>query len=110
MKQIVERLALDKKIFVKFELLNNKDFKIKNHYKIYKAIDTKSNYTIIFEISQKSRFMVKNVNTINFLILKLSDYFEHNFAKIILFIDAPLCSKAKKVMQELKWRIYHGVM
>ena len=110
MQEILEELSKDKIIFKSFIILDKKALGIKNRFNIYKGIDLKGNITILFSIVQRSRFVVKNIEKIQEIIIKISQQLEHNFAKVILFLDAPLCSKASKKAKDLKWRVYHDTM
>ncbi len=65
---------------------------------------TKEFYSI-FIVDAKSRFIRKNANDLLELHSKLIDFQEHNFKKKELLISSPLCSKAKKFLEENKWSV-----
>ena len=49
---------------------------------------------------------MKDVHKFDEILTKLSIYCEHNFKHKVLFIDAPLCSKAKEAFKTRGWRLY----
>ena len=72
---------------------------------MYKATDTKGYFWAIFAISQQSRILMKDVHKMQEIYTKLTLFCEHNFKHKIIFIDAPLCSKAKLAFKESGWKI-----
>jgi hypothetical protein len=72
---------------------------------IYTATDIKSAYYAIFIVDSKSRFIRKNANDLLELFEKLKEFKEHNFKHKELLISSPLCSKAKKYLQDNGWRV-----
>ncbi|RYA23441.1 hypothetical protein CRU96_07675 [Malaciobacter halophilus] len=73
--------------------------------KIYTATDIKSAYYAIFIVDSESRFIRKNANDLLELFEKLKEFKEHNFKHKELLISSPLCSKAKKYLQDNDWRV-----
>lgn len=105
MQMLVDSLAQKGKIYKKMQEVSPKDIGIRNKIKMYKATDTKGYFWAIFAVSQKSRVLMKDVRKFEEIYSKLSIYFEHNFKHKIIFIDAPLCSKAKLAFKEQGWKI-----
>ena len=108
MKDIVEFLSNKKYIFKKLHPIEIKLLGSRKKIEIFEGIDTKSNYIAIFKVDQKSRFVTKNSKEIEELLEKLIKLQQHNYKKRILLISSPLCSKAKKYLEELKWKIYEN--
>ncbi len=108
MKNIVEFLSKKNYIFKKLYKIDIKKLDSRKKINIYEGIDIKSNYVAIFKIDQKSRFVTKNSKEIVLLLEKMIKIQEHNYKKKILLISSPLCSKAKKYLEELKWKIYEN--
>ena len=106
MKQIVEYFREKNIIFPSFVLVDNKAVNVKSKIKIYKAIDLKNNYCSIIHITRKSRFLQKDSIKIQEILEVLKRHFNHNFAKQFILIQAPLCSKAKKFLEENKWKVF----
>jgi hypothetical protein len=105
MQMVVESLRQKGKIFKKMQEVAPKELGIRNKIKIYKATDLNGYFWAIFAVSQKSRILMKDVHKFEEIYMKLSLYCAHNFKYKILFIDAPLCSKAKKAFIEAGWKI-----
>lgn len=106
MKYIVEFLSKKNYIFKKLLKIDLKLLGSRKKIELFEGVDTKSNYVVIFKIDQKSRFITKNAKEIEELLEKLIKLKQHNYKKKILLISSPLCSKAKKYLEELKWKIY----
>ncbi|WP_421715975.1 hypothetical protein [Arcobacter arenosus] len=85
--------------------INPKDLGSRKKIKIYKATATNNSYYAIFIVDGKSRFIRKNANDLLELFNKLVDKQGHNFKEKELLISSPLCSKAKKFLQENKWSV-----
>jgi len=94
----------------KMQVVEPKELKSRKKVLIFDCKDTKQNYICIFYIKQSSRFLQKNTHDIFELLLKLTSLKEHNFKKKFIFIDAPLCSKAKKLFEENNWKVYHDAL
>ncbi len=67
------------------------------------TIDAK--FYAIFIIDSKSRFIRKNADELMELCEKLAVYLEHNFKKRELLIKSPICSKAKKYLEDNMWSV-----
>jgi hypothetical protein len=106
MQRVVDSLQQKGKIFKKMEDIPPKSLGIRNKIKIYKATDTRGYFWAIFAISQKSRLLMKDVHKMEEIYAKLTIFCEHNFKHKVLFIDAPLCSKAKVAFKEAGWKLY----
>ena len=106
MQMIVDSLRHKGKIFKKMQEIAPKELGIRNRIKIYAATDIKGYFWAIFAVSQKSRILMKDVHKFEEIYTKLTLYCEHNFKHKVLFLDAPLCSKAKKAFQEAGWKIH----
>jgi len=106
MKQLIQTLQTKNLIFKKLEKLDNKDFKIRNKIDIYKSIDIKNNYWIIFDVKQTSRVLQKHIQIYQTLVTKIETQLDINFKKRALLINAPLCSKAEGLLKEYKWSLF----
>jgi len=105
MQMIVDALRKKGKIYKKMLEISPKELGIRNKIKIYKATDTKGYFWAMFAVSQKSRILMKDVHKFQEIYAKLTLFCEHNFKHKIIFIDAPLCSKAKLAFKEAGWKI-----
>ena len=105
MQMIVDSFRQKGKLFKKMQEIAPKDLGIRNKIKIYKATDMNGYFWAIFGVSQKSRILMKDVYKFEEIYAKLTLFCDHNFKYKILFIDAPLCSKAAKAFKEAGWKI-----
>ncbi|QSZ42052.1 hypothetical protein GJV85_07990 [Sulfurimonas aquatica] len=105
MQMVVDSLRQKGKIYKKMLEVSPKELGIRNKIKIYKATDVSGYFWAIFAVSQKSRLLMKDVHKFEEIYNKLTLYFDHNFKHKIIFIDAPLCSKAQKAFKEAGWKI-----
>lgn len=108
MKEKIDFLSKKGLIYKRLEPLDLKEFGFKQKIEALYGVDTKSFYTIFFYINQKSRILQKNVDKYEEIVAAIIAAKEHNFKKKIIFIDAPLCSKAKAKLVSLKWKVFNG--
>jgi len=106
MQTIVDSLRKKGKLYKAFLEISPKELAIRNKIKIYKATDIKGYFWAMIVIKQKSRILKKDVEKYNTIYAKLVAHTEHNFKYKVLFIDAPLCSKARDLFKENGWRLY----
>ena len=102
---VVDSLRSKGKIYKKMLEITPKDLGVRNKIKIYKATDVNGYFWAIFAVSQKSRLLMKDVHKFEEIYAKLKIYCEHNFKHKIIFIDAPLCSKAQEAFKIQGWKI-----
>ncbi|OHE07375.1 MAG: hypothetical protein A2513_02405 [Sulfurimonas sp. RIFOXYD12_FULL_33_39] len=105
MQMIVDSLRKKGKIYKKMQEISPKDLGVRNRMKIYKATDVSGYFWAIFAISQKSKLLMKDVHKFEEIYVKLSLFCAHNFKHKIIFIDAPLCIKAKEAFILQGWKI-----
>lgn len=106
MQMVVDSLRDKGKIFKKMIEVPTKELGIRNKIRIYKATDLNGYFWSIFAVSQKSRLLMKDVHKFEEIHAKLSLFCGHNFKHKVLFIDAPLCSKARDAFKSQGWKIY----
>ena len=105
MQMVVDSLRKKGKIYKKMLEIAPKSLGVRNKIKMYKATDVNGYFWAIFAVSQKSRLLMKDVRKFEEIYAKLALFCEHNFKHKIIFIDAPLCSKAEAAFKELGWKI-----
>ena len=103
MKEIVDRLQKEKLLFKSFSEILPKEFKSRKKIDIYLAVDIKKYYSIILHISKKSRILSKEAKEFMEFHAKLETYNDSKITKKYIYIQAPLCSKAKALLEEEKW-------
>jgi len=106
MQMVVDSLRKKGKIYKKMVEVSPKELGIRNKIKIYKATDTTGYFWAIFAVSQKSRLLMKDVHKFEEIYGKLTLFFDHKFKHKVIFIDAPLCSKAASAFKEAGWKIH----
>jgi len=105
MQTVVDSLRAKGKIYKKMQEVAPRELGIRNKIKIYKATDVNGYFWAIFAVSQKSKLLMKDVHKFEEIYAKLVVFCGHNFKYKILFIDAPLCSKAKEAFKTQGWKI-----
>jgi hypothetical protein len=105
MQMVVDSLRAKGNLYKKMQEIAPKELAIRNKIKLYKATDIKGYFWAIFAVSQKSRILIKDVKKFEEIYMKLTLYCDHNFKHKIIFIDAPLCSKAKDAFKTAGWKI-----
>jgi len=105
MQMVVDTLRKKGKIYKKMQEIDPSELGVRNKIRLYKATDTNGYFWAIFAVSQKSRLLMKDVHKFEEIYAKLVLFFDHNFKHKIIFIDAPLCSKAKEALISQGWKI-----
>jgi hypothetical protein len=105
MQMVVDSLRKKGKIYKKMQEIVPKELGIRNKIKMFKATDTTGYFWAIFAVSQKSRLLMKDVRKFEEIYAKMVIFCGHNFKHKIIFIDAPLCSKAKEAFKSQGWKI-----
>ncbi|TKI70356.1 hypothetical protein FCU45_03470 [Sulfurimonas crateris] len=105
MQSVVDSLRKKGKIYKKMQEIAPRELGVRNKIKIFKATDVSGYFWAIFAISQKSRLLMKDVHKFEEIYAKLVIFYGHNFKHKIIFIDAPICSKAKEALLAQGWKI-----
>lgn len=105
MKQLTEYFNKQDILFKEIKELLPKELGSRKKIEIYVATSIKNEYYSIFIIDAKSRFLRKNANDLIGMYNSLIDFQGHNFKKKELLISSPLCSKAKKFLEDEKWSV-----
>jgi len=105
MQMVVDTLRKKGKIYKKMQEIAPSELGVRNKIRLYKATDTNGYFWAIFAVSQKSRLLMKDVHKFEEIYAKLVLFLDHNFKHKIIFIDAPLCSKAKEALISQGWKI-----
>lgn len=105
MQVLVDTLRAKGKVYKKMQEVAPKELGIRNKIKLYSATDTSNKYWAIIALSQKSRILMKDVHKFEEIYAKLCVFCERDFKYKTIFIDAPLCSKAKAAFEVAGWKI-----
>jgi len=107
MKSIVEYLQQKNIIFKSFKEVAPKELGNRKKMHIYVGVDLKGYYTDIMVLEKKSRVLRKEASELMVLHEKLEKYIDSTIKKKYIIIKAPLCSKAKALLEENGWKVWH---
>ena len=108
MKTIVDLLQEKKLVFKSLKPIDVKELGSRKKIDIYLGVDLKSYYACIIHVSKKSRILRKEAMGLMEFHKKLEAYNESKINKKYIYIQAPLCSKAKALFEEEKWVVWVG--
>ena len=74
---------------------------------LYVGVDLKGYYCLMMKLSKKSRVLRKEVTELMALHEKIEKLKDTKITKKYIWIEAPLCSKAKALLEENGWKVYH---
>jgi len=92
-------------LFKELNEIDPKELKSRKKIRIFDGVGIDQDYYAIFCLNAKSRFLRKNAEDLMLLLNKLIDFKKHNYKKKILLISSPLCSHAKKMLEENGWSV-----
>jgi len=107
MKTIVNYLQQKNIIFKSFKPISPKELGSRKKIDIYVGVDLKGFYADVMVVEKKSRVLRKEATELMGLHEKLEKYIDSSIKKKYMLIKAPLCSKAKGLLQENGWKVYH---
>ena len=107
MKEIVEYLHSKKLIFKSLKEIMPKELGSRKKVQLYIGINLKDYYALVMAVEKKSRILRKEANELMLLHEKLEKYIDSKITKKYIIIKAPLCSKAKVLLEEHGWKVYH---
>lgn len=110
MKDIVEYLQQKQIIFKSFKELAPKELGSRKKLGIFVGVDLKGYYADIMQLEKKSRVLRKEVGELMDLHSRLETYIDSSIKKKYIIIKAPLCSKAKALLEENGWKVWHESM
>lgn len=100
MKELVEYLAKNSIVFKSLKMVLPSRLGSRKKIDIYLGVDLKKNYCCLFQVYKKSRFINKDANEIIELSHKLETFNESKIKFRFLILQAPLCSKARFLLEE----------
>ncbi|HHS92002.1 MAG TPA: hypothetical protein ENK82_01530 [Campylobacterales bacterium] len=108
MKKIVDFLQTQKLIFKSLTEVMPKELGTRKKLNIYLGVDLKQYFACILHIQKKSRILQKEARELMLLHEKLEAYNDSKINKKYIYVEAPLCSKAKSLMEENGWVVWHN--
>jgi len=107
MKEIVEKMQAKHLICKTLESLEPKVLGSRKKVGLYVGVDLKKFYCIVMHLCKKSRVLRKEVETLLALHEQMESYKKTKIIKKYIWIQAPLCSKAKALLEENGWKVWH---
>ncbi len=107
MKKIVEFLQQKHVIFKSFKEIEPKEIGSRKKVGLYVGVDLKGYYALVMTLEKKSRILRKEANELMVLHEKIEQYIDSRIKKKYIIIHAPLCSKAKALLEEHGWKVWH---
>jgi len=107
MKNIVEYLQQKQIIFKSLKEITPKELGSRKKLNIYVGVDLKGYYGNVMDLEKKSRVLRKEVGELMLMHKKLEAYIDSSIKKKYIRIKAPLCSKAKDLLEENDWKVWH---
>ena len=109
MKKIVEYLQEKHIIFKSLKRITPKELGSRKKIELYLGVDLKDYYSVVMLVEKKSRVLRKEAEELMLLHGKLEKYIDSSIKKKYMIIKAPLCSKAKALLEEHGWKVWHSV-
>ncbi len=109
MKETVEYLQKKNLIFKSLKEISPKELGSRKKIELYLGVDLKGYYALVMKIEKKSRILRKEAGELMVLHEKLEKYIDSKITKKYMIIKAPLCSKAKAMLEENGWKVWHDL-
>jgi len=106
MKDIVEYMRGHNLICKTLKEVKPKEIGSRKRVNIYLGVNLKGYFCMVMVISKKSRILRKEVAQLIELHKKIELYHNSKIKKKYISIDAPLCSHAKKMLEENLWEVW----
>ena len=107
MKELVEYLNHKNIIFKSLKEITPKELGSRKKVSLYVGIDLKGYYALVMQVEKKSRVLRKEADELMALHEKLEQYIDSKITKKYIIIKAPLCSKAKALLEDKGWKVWH---
>ncbi len=104
MKEVLEKLS-SKHLFTSFVSLETSFLQTRRKMKVFKGIDTHRFFHLVFSMPQKSRFVYAHAVELLDFEAQVSAWIGHSFKYKALVLNAPLCSKARILLEAKSWSI-----
>jgi len=107
MKNLVEYLNRKSIIFKSLKEITPKELGSRKKVSLYIGVDLKGYYALVMDLEKKSRVLRKEAEELMLLHEKVELYIDTKVTKKYIVIKAPLCSKAKLLLEERGWKVWH---
>ncbi|SFV56053.1 hypothetical protein MNB_SV-10-939 [hydrothermal vent metagenome] len=106
MKEIVEFLQHKNIVFKSLNEISPKELGSRKKIALYVGVDLQDYYALVMQIEKKSRILRKEATELMELHEKLEKYLDTKITKKYIIIKAPLCSKAKALLETNGWNVW----
>jgi len=106
MKEITEYLRRKNLIFKSLKKIKSKELGSRKKVEIYLGVDLKGYYTIVMQLDKKSRVLQREAHELMELHRRLEQRIEAKITQKYILIHAPLCSKAKVLLEAHGWVVW----
>ena len=106
MKKTIDYLQQKNIIFKSFKEIAPKELGSRKKINLFVGVDLKGYYVAVMRVEKKSRVLRKEVGELMVLHEKLEMYIDSKIKKKYILIKAPLCSHAKKMLEENGWKVF----
>ena len=109
MKELVEKMAHKNIICKSLKEVLPKALGSRKKVELYIGIDLKAYYCLMMKLTKKSRVLRKEAEELILLHEKMESHQDTKIMKKYIWILAPLCSKAKVLLEENGWKVWHDI-
>ena len=103
MKEIVHKLQEKNLLFKSLKPIDMRELGSRKKINFYLGVDLKKYYACIIHINKKSRILQKEARELMEFHKRLEKYNDSKIKRKYIYIQAPLCSKAKALFEEEGW-------
>ncbi len=107
MKEIVDYLHTKNLVFKSLKEISPKELGSRKKIALYLGVTMQGYYALVMSIEKKSRILKKEATELMLLHEKVEKYVDSKITKKYIIIKAPLCSKAKALLEENNWKVWH---
>jgi hypothetical protein len=105
MKEVLAPLGEEGVLFRRFEPFDLKGVGSRKRIGVYHGIDTEGRYILVFDVDRKSRILQKEVKEWLELKKRIEEHFGYTILQPFAIVKAPLCSRAKALLESEGWRV-----
>ena len=108
MKELLNLLEEKNLLFKSLKPIDLKLFSSRKKIDLYLGVNLKTYYACIIHIKKKSKILSKEAVELMEFHYKLEQLNQSRITKKYIYIQAPICSKAKALLKKNKWLIWEN--
>ena len=105
-KTVVDRLQAEGVLFRRFEPFDLRHVGSRKRLRVFHGIDERQRYALVFFVRRKSRILQADVREWLELKERIEAYFGYAVWQNIAILQAPLCSRARALLEGEGWRLF----